>query len=314
MSKDKKDGHEHAKIPNYAKFIISGLAGCGAVVFCQPIDVIKNRMQLSGEGGKSRDHKTAFHAFFNIWKNEGPMALYDGFSANIARQICYTMTRLGVYQMSIEKFAERGVEGFKAQIGSSLIAGFIASVIATPTDVALVRMTADRRLPENEQRKYKHVIDALIRMTREEGIGTLWTGVTPTVVRAMLGNVTQLTSYVQAKHYILNNGYMNDNIGCHFVSSLISGFVYAFSTAPIDMAKTRVQTMKKEGGKGEYTGMVDVWIKTLKNEGVFSLWKGFGPYYFRIAPNTVLLFVFAEKLTFMYKKFILGDTESKGGF
>lgn len=43
-------------------------------------------------------------------------------------------------------------------------------------------------------------------MSREEGVKTLWTGVTPTVLRAMLGNVTQLTSYVQAKHYLLRNG------------------------------------------------------------------------------------------------------------
>lgn len=72
--------------------------------------------------------------------------------------------------------------------------------------------------------------------------------------------------------------------------------------------------MKKEGGKGEYSSMFDVWVKTLRNEGVTALWKGFGPYYFRIAPNTVLLFVFAEKLTFWYKKYVMGDVDTKGGF
>lgn len=72
--------------------------------------------------------------------------------------------------------------------------------------------------------------------------------------------------------------------------------------------------MKTINGVPEYSSMVDVWAKTLKKEGIPSLWKGFGPYYFRIAPNTVLLFVFAEQLTYLYKAYILGDTSAKGGF
>lgn len=308
-----KEG-EKKKIPNYAKFIINGLAGCGAVVFCQPIDVVKNRMQLSGEGGKQRDHKTALHAVINISKKEGPIALYDGFSANIARQICYTMTRLGVFQIAIEKFSESGVKGLKAQVPSSLLAGLVASAIATPTDVALIRMTADRRLPPNEQRRYKHVIDALVRMAKEEGVAALWAGVTPTILRAMLGNVTQLVTYVQAKHFLLRNEYLTDGLGCHFSASLISGFVYAFSTAPLDVAKTRLQNMKIINGVPEYSSLFNVWVRLVKNEGITALWKGFGPYYFRIAPNTVLLFIFSEKLTFYYKKYILHDTKATGGF
>uniref|UniRef100_A0A224XUA2 Putative mitochondrial fatty acid anion carrier protein/uncoupling protein n=1 Tax=Panstrongylus lignarius TaxID=156445 RepID=A0A224XUA2_9HEMI len=305
--------HEEGKVPNYVKFIISGLACCGAVVFCQPIDVIKNRMQLSGEGGKQRDHKTSLHAVKNIVQNEGFIALYDGFTANIARQIAYTMTRLGVFQIAVEQLETKGVSGFQAQVGSGLFAGFFASLVATPTDVALVRMTADRRLPENEQRKYKHVIDALIRIPKEEGIAALWTGVTPTVLRAMIGTAAQLVSYVQAKHYLVDKGYMKDGLGCHFTSSLISGFVYAFITTPLDVAKTRVQTMKTINGVPEYSGMFDVWVKTVKKEGVSALWKGFGPYYFRIAPNTVLLFVFVEQLTYLYKAYVLGDPSAKGG-
>lgn len=313
MSKKDKDGSAPKKkegIPNYAKFGINGLAGCAACVFCQPIDVVKNRMQLSGERGQQREHKTAFHAVGNIWQKEGPAALYDGFSANIARQIAYTMTRLGIFQSAMEQLEEQGVVGLPAQLVSSLTAGFFASLIATPTDVALVRMTSDRRLPEEQRRKYKHVIDAIMRMGREEGMSALWAGATPTVLRAMLGNVTQLVTYVQAKHFILQKEYAKDGLGCHLLASLTSGLVYAFSTAPLDMAKTRLQNMKG----GEYKNLLDVWVRTFREEGVTALWKGFGPYYFRIAPNTVLLFIFSEKFTFWYKKYFLGDTSVKGGF
>ena len=39
----------------------------------------------------------------------------------------------------------------------------------------------------------------------------------------------------------------------------------------------------------------DVFLRVIRQEGVFALWKGFTPYYFRIGPHTVLTFVFLEQ-------------------
>jgi len=50
--------------------------------------------------------------------------------------------------------------------------------------------------------------------------------------------------------------------------------------------------MKMIDGKPEYKGAVDVIVKVVKNEGFFSLWKGFTPYYFRL----VHLFYFSLKI------------------
>ena len=38
-------------------------------------------------------------------------------------------------------------------------------------------------------------------------------------------------------------------------------------------------------------------FQVVKNEGFFSLWKGFTPYYFRLGPHTVLTFIFLEQVT-----------------
>lgn len=47
--------------------------------------------------------------------------------------------------------------------------------------------------------RYKHVVDALIRIVREEGLFTLWRGAFPTIGRAMALNAAQLSTYDQAK-------------------------------------------------------------------------------------------------------------------
>jgi solute carrier family 25 (mitochondrial oxoglutarate transporter), member 11 len=50
----------------------------------------------------------------------------------------------------------------------------------------------------------------------------------------------------------------------------------------------RIQNMKiAADGSSEYKGAIDVLVKVCKQEGVFALWKGFWPYYFRLGPHTV---------------------------
>ena len=45
---------------------------------------------------------------------------------------------------------------------SAIIAGFIGSLVGNPADLALVRMQADARLPVEERRNYKNVVDAFL--------------------------------------------------------------------------------------------------------------------------------------------------------
>jgi len=67
-------------------------------------------------------------------------------------------------------------------------------------------MTADGRLPAAERRNYSNVFNALIRITKEEGVLTLWRGAIPTMGRAMVVNAAQLASYSQAKQMLMSTG------------------------------------------------------------------------------------------------------------
>lgn len=69
----------------------------GATVFVQPLDLVKNRMQLSGVGGAKKEYKNTFDALTNILRNEGVVGIYKGLGAGLMRQATYTTTRLGVY-------------------------------------------------------------------------------------------------------------------------------------------------------------------------------------------------------------------------
>lgn len=199
-------------------------------------------------------------------------------------------------------------------MGMGVIAGGTGAFVGTPAEVSLIRMTADGRLPLNERRNYTSVFNALLRITREEGLFTLWRGTIPTMGRAMVVNAAQLASYSQAKQYLLSSGKIPEGILLHFVASMFSGLITTIASMPVDIAKTRIQNMKTlPNGKPEYRGTVDVLTKVVRHEGLFALWKGFTPYYCRLGPHTVLTFIFLEQMNKAYNQYVLGNATGGSG-
>lgn len=75
----------------------------GSAVFVHPLDVLKFRMQLSGEKGSTVDHKNSFQAIMNIAKSEKLSGFYKGISANFTRQLVFTSTRVGLYTTLVDE-------------------------------------------------------------------------------------------------------------------------------------------------------------------------------------------------------------------
>ena len=78
---------------------------------------------------------------------------------------------------------------------SGITSGAIAVCIGTPFDVALVRMQNDGSRPAAERRGYRNVFDALLRISREEGLPKLWRGLAPNILRGMSMNVGMMACY-----------------------------------------------------------------------------------------------------------------------
>ncbi|KAL7734247.1 hypothetical protein ACLKA6_011914 [Drosophila palustris] len=300
-------------IPNFMKYVLGGTAGMMATCIVQPLDLVKTRMQIAAGAAGAKEYSSSFDCIRKVLQAEGVMAFYNGLSAGLLRQATYTTARMGVYQMEVEAYKNKYNES--PRVLSSMIMGIIAgacgAIVGNPSEVALIRMMADNRLPEGQRRNYKNAADALTRMVKEEGLFTLWRGCMPTVGRAMVTNMAQLASYSQFKGAFRH--YIDEGFLLHICASMCSGLLTTIASMPLDMAKTRIQQMKVIDGKAEYTGAIDVILKVVKHEGFFSLWKGFTPYLARIAPHTVFAFVFLEQLNKAYFKYILGEDNRGSG-
>mmetsp|Transcript_4561 Transcript_4561/g.6822 ORF Transcript_4561/g.6822 Transcript_4561/m.6822 type:complete len:272 (-) Transcript_4561:138-953(-) len=266
-------------------------------MFVHPMDVLKVRMQIN------KSNLGAISTLVKIGSQEGVSGLYSGLSAAVTRQLTYTTLRLGLYDVIRDQISDGGKKqvSFPMKLATGLTAGATAATICCPVDVSLVRMQADGNRPVADRRNYKHILDAMFRMSREEGITTLWRGVGPTVARGAVVSTTQLAVYDQAKSMLLSLGVLKEGIALHLSSSLISGFVYCFTSLPMDICKTRMQDQKPDAnGKLPYRNILQALYKIPRNEGVLALWKGFGPYFARGGGHTIGMFVFAEQ----YKKIV----------
>jgi len=292
----------------YSKFVLGGLSGMSAWCFVHPLDLVKNRIQMAPPCKAGGRPPSTISTIKEIVTKEGVTKLYSGFSAGLLRQATYTTTRLGIYTVLFDHFtAKNGGKppSFLEKASCGLVAGCCGAFVGTPADVSIVRMSTDGQLPPHLRRNYSSVFNALFRMYREEGLTTLWRGAIPTMSRAMVVNIAQLSTYSQAKEYVYATGYFGQGTLANFISAMISGIVTVSASMPVDIAKTRIQNMKIKHGKPEFKGAMDVIMKISRKEGPLALWKGFVPAYLRQGPMTVLTLLIFDQFNSLFKRYIL---------
>lgn len=257
-------------------------SGMTATTCIQPVDMIKVRLQLAGEGVKTGPRATPLSVAREVLAGGKILDLYTGLSAGLLRQVTYTTARLGffdTFMKGLTKNAEaRGnVIGFKERAGAGLLAGGLAAMVGNPADLALIRMQSDGLKPVAARANYKSVIDALTRVAKTEGITAWWSGATPTVVRAMALNFGQLAFFSEAKTRLKHT-----DLGPRtqtLTASAIAGFFASFFSLPFDFVKTRLQRQTRSAdGTLPYKGMVDTFRKVAKEEGLLRFYRGFTTY------------------------------------
>ena len=275
-------------------FLRTGLAGIScmtAATFTNPVDVVKTRLQISGENGRARarQYNSVFSTGAEIVRHEGVRGLYKGIQASWVREGTYSSLRMGLYE-PIKIFLgadDPAHTPFITKVTAGAMSGSTGSAIMNPTDVLKVRMMA----AESCHRTMRwHIKDVLAN----RGVKGFYIGVGPTVARAALVTATQLSSYDHLKHTFLNNEIMEDGVPLHLCASLYAGFMCAVTTSPVDMIKTRL--MNQPHDTKIYSGIIDCAVKIVRTEGAMALYKGFTPQWMRIGPFTVVQFLVWEKM------------------
>ena len=68
----------------------------------------------------------------------------------------------------------------------SMIAGALGGLVGNPSDVVNIRMQNDSTLPINQRRNYRNAFDGIYKICQQEGINSLFRGLTPNLIRGVL--------------------------------------------------------------------------------------------------------------------------------
>ncbi|XP_055323517.1 mitochondrial dicarboxylate carrier-like [Sitodiplosis mosellana] len=265
-----------------SRWYFGGLASSGAACFTHPLDLLKVTLQTQQEA-----KMTIFQLTGKIVRERGIFALYNGLSASLLRQVTYSTTRFGLYEMGKQEYGN----SFMGKVMLAGISGAAGGFVGTPGDMINVRMQNDVKLAPEQRRNYKNAIDGLLRVNREEGFRRLFSGATTATGRGLMMNIGQIAFYDQVKTILLTTGYFKDDPRLHFLSSLAAGGIATALTQPLDVIKTRSMNAKP----GEFNGLLGIIAHTAKL-GPMGFFKGFVPAFVRLAPHTVLLFIILEQL------------------
>jgi len=214
--------------------------------------------------------------FTHIIKNEGVLGLYSGISASLLRQMTYATVRFGIYEEMKQHVGPN--PSFPLLVTMASVSGFAGGIAGNFADVLNVRMQNDTMLPVHERRNYKHAVDGMFRMAREEGLKSWFRGWGPNSSRAAVQTASQLASYDVAKRLIMDYSNMGDTLPTQLSASFLAGVTAATVTNPIDVIKTRMMSAKGNGS------VLDLVMNMYKKDGIRWIVKGWVPSFLRLGP------------------------------
>lgn len=165
------------------ELIAGGTAGGCQVIFTNPLEIVKIRLQVQGETAmvEGATPKGAVH----IVRQLGILGLYRGASACLLRDIPFSAIYFPAYSHLKKDIFHEGYNGkqlsFLETLGSAAIAGMPAAYLTTPADVVKTRLQVEARKGESH---YKGLTDAFVKIYREEGFKALFKGGPARIVRS----------------------------------------------------------------------------------------------------------------------------------
>ncbi|KAF5752665.1 ADP/ATP carrier 2 [Tripterygium wilfordii] len=225
-----------------------------------------------------------------------PAALYQrrtyGNYSNAAFQYpmvraCGATSDLSMVQSTASIFVqapkEKGFAGFAIDFLMGGVSAAVSKTAAAPIErVKLLIQNQDEMIKTGRlSEPYKGIGECFKRTIQEEGFMSLWRGNAVNVIRYF---PTQALNFAFKDYFKSLFNFKKDRDGYWkwFAGNLGSGgaagassllFVYS-----LDYARTRLTNdakAAKKGGERQFNGLVDVYRKTLKSDGLAGLYRGF---------------------------------------
>eukprot|EP01087_Luapelamoeba_hula_P020296 TRINITY_DN690_c0_g2_i1.p1 TRINITY_DN690_c0_g2~~TRINITY_DN690_c0_g2_i1.p1 ORF type:complete len:277 (+),score=47.34 TRINITY_DN690_c0_g2_i1:304-1134(+) len=260
-----------------------------------PLDVVKTRLQLQvtkqaatavATGVEPVLYTSVFGCFKHIIKTEGVGRLYRGIASPILAEAPKRAVKFSTNETYKSLFSFIPDAQLRA-VAAGASAGITEAFVNCPFEVVKVRMQA-------RQSDYKNTMDAATRILRNEGLGGIYSGLLPQVLRNAVWNGAYFGVIFKLKSVLWTPQSENSELARNFVSGLVGGAIATTANTPLDVVKSRMQNLKAAGSAAGDPSptILGTLVKIYKEEGgVKALWKGYIPRIYRLGPGGGIMIV-----------------------
>uniref|UniRef100_A0A2K6CVD5 Mitochondrial glutamate carrier 2 n=1 Tax=Macaca nemestrina TaxID=9545 RepID=A0A2K6CVD5_MACNE len=289
----------HQDLSITAKLINGGVAGLVGVTCVFPIDLAKTRLQ--NQHGKAM-YKGMIDCLMKTARAEGFFGMYRGGLLRPPGRLgsrCERQLRL----KEPDACSHRMQRNLKMEMLAGCGAGMCQVVVTSPMEMLKIQLQDAGRLAVHHQgsasapsasRSYttgsasthKRPSATLIarELLRTQGLAGLYKGLGATLLRDIPFSIIYFPLFANLNHLGFNELAGKASFAHSFVSGCVAGSVAAVAVTPLDVLKTRIQTLKKGLGEDVYSGITDCARKLWIQEGPSAFMKGAGCRALVIAP------------------------------
>lgn len=145
---------------------------------------------------------------------------------------------------------------------------------------------------------YRGILHALYRIQRDEGGVAFYRGLTPSMIGILPFAGVDIALFEVLKGWMYEHYDGNPPHTSFVLAGMLSSSIAQVVSYPLALVRTRLQAQvgkAAQPGALKYTGMRDVLVKTVRREGWKGLYKGLLPNLIKLAPAAgISWYVFEE--------------------
>ncbi|XP_078527277.1 mitochondrial coenzyme A transporter SLC25A42 isoform X3 [Lissotriton helveticus] len=251
--------------------LMSGaFAGAVAKTSVAPLDRTKIIFQVSTNRFSAKE---AYRLIYHTYRKNGFFSLWRGNSATMVRVIPYAAIQFCAHEEYKQLLGS--YYGFQGKVLTPLprfIAGSLAGTTATmltyPLDMVRARMAV------TPKEMYSNILHVFIRISREEGLKTLFRGFFPTMLGVIpYAGLSFFTYETLKKFHTDHSGRRHPNPVERLLFGACAGLIGQSASYPLDVVRRRMQTAGLTGHT--YGTIFGTMQEIIREEGIVrGLYKG----------------------------------------
>uniref|UniRef100_A0A0C9RK26 TSA: Wollemia nobilis Ref_Wollemi_Transcript_14003_2191 transcribed RNA sequence n=1 Tax=Wollemia nobilis TaxID=56998 RepID=A0A0C9RK26_9CONI len=268
------------------KRLVSGaIAGAVSRTAVAPLETIRTHLMVGSSGD------SMVEVFHHIMRHEGWQGLFRGNGVNVIRVAPSKAIELFAYDTVKNFLTPKPGEPPRLPFPVSPVAGATAGVCSTlctyPLELLKTRMTIQRGV-------YDNLLDAFMKIVREEGPAELYRGLTPSVIGVVPYAAANYFAYdtLRKLYRKLSKKEQIGNLATLLIGSA-AGAIASSATFPLEVARKQMQ-VGALSGRQVYDNLFHALSSILEKEGMAGLYRGLGPSCMKLVPAAGISFMCYE--------------------